>query len=472
MLACAVPGVVTAAVDTTIATDKALHTAREYLALPADRRAALEAELDAYRGPLDPVLQALRPAPGMAESRKGEIRNEPFMAPGLRARYPDDLLFFYVPHRYDSSTPSGLLVFLHGGDGNTPREKAGSIVSRPKDDPRSYGLRRHIEQAPFITVAPSAPLRNTGQRWNVPEADAYIAAVIEECAYRFNIDANRVFLGGHSMGGYGAYHLSQRLSDRFAGCLLSAGAWRIADFRSLAGTGVFLIHGANDTAPGASPVPGQGTRQQAWTGVSFARAAVELMKRDGVEHVYREHDGGHAFSDGGDGMEAFVRWAATRTRNPLPARVVALSPRGSWLFDPVTPTPHSYWIDIDEIGEGTIDYDMIQLVGPNIAKTTAELLCQGYTLAKTRLRGGRVEAVNRGNNLIEVRTENVPSFSLWLHPRMVDFSRPVIVSVNGSEEEHLARPSLLAALRSFERNHDWGLVYQARIAIGPNPAKK
>jgi len=156
-------------------------------------------------------------------------------------------------------------------------------------------------------VAPSAPWdQECHKRWNLPEADEYISAVIRECEHRFNIDGNRIFLGGHSMGGFGAYHLCQRLNDRIAGGLLSAGAWKTSDFRCLAGTGVFIVHGRNDTAPGASPVKGQGTRENEWTGVSFARGAVERMKRDGCGCVYHEHGGGHAFRDGKDGMSALA----------------------------------------------------------------------------------------------------------------------------------------------------------------------
>jgi predicted esterase len=450
----------------TMTCEQAVQSVRQYLSLSADERRTAREALGEYRGPIEPVVEALSPVSPRAESRKGEIRAAHFTAPGLREKYPDDLLYFFVPDRYNPAEPFGLLIFMHGGDGRSPRERAGVIVSSPDDDSSSYRLRPHIEDAAFITVAPSAPLRKTGQRWNVPQADAYIAAVIEECAHRFYVDGNRVFLGGHSMGGYGAYHLSQRLNDRIAGCLLSAGAWKVADFRSLAGTGVSLIHGANDTAPGASPVPGQGTRQNAWTGVSFARAAVELMKRDGIEHVYHEHSGGHAFRDGKDGMAVFIRWTGSQTRNPFPKRVVAVSPRGSWLLEPVTPTPHSYWVSINEVGPEAIEYDSIRLIGPNIAKTAEDLTKQGYALGKTLLPGGRVDAVLKVNNVIEVKTENVRSFSLWLHPKMVDLARPVTVVWNGAPSDHVVSPSLLDALRSYERRRDWGLIYHAELVIG------
>jgi poly(3-hydroxybutyrate) depolymerase len=438
---------------------------KRYLALPADQRAALENRLKAYSGSIQPVIEALKP-PTCRETRSGEIIKEHFTAPGLLKRYPEELLYFFVPESYDAAKPFGLLIFMHGGDKSTPREKAGVIVSSPDNDPGSYGLRPRIEKASLITVAPSAPRKGGGgKRWNVPEADGYIAAVIEECQYRFNIELHRVLLGGHSMGAFGAYHLCQRLNDRIAGGLLSAGSWNASDFRCLTGTGVFLIHGKNDTAPGASPVKGQLTRQAQWTGVAFARAAVELMKRDHIPHDYHEHGGGHAFKDGDEGLAEFIRLSESWRRSPFPKRVVAVSPRGSGHIKPTTATPHTYWLSINKLARGKIAYDSILLSGPNVAKNADDLQKQGYTLGRTRRAGGRIEAALRGENSFELKTENVLSFSLWLHPEMIDFSRPVSVIVNGKRREFAVKASLLDAIRSYERKGDWGLIYHAELVI-------
>jgi predicted esterase len=444
--------------------------AREYLAASPKQRKSLETRLLAYSGAIEPVIEELRSSVSpMGEVHRGEFGAEHFIAPSLREHYSNDLLYFFVPENYDPYKPIGLFIFLHGGDANTTRESTARILSRPEENSSSYGLRAFIEKAPFITVVPSAPWNEKcHKRWNLPEADDYITAVIDECRYRFNIDSDRLLLGGHSMGGFGAYHLGQRMADRFAGILFSAGAWNIADFHCLIGTGIFILHGANDCAPGASPVKSQGTRLHDWTGVSFARGASELMRRDNIEHIYREHKGTHAFADGGEYLHEFISFATKRRRNPFTKHVVAMTPRGSWLIKPVTATPHLYWVSIDETDAGTIEYDTIILKGPNIALSEADLQKQSYTLGKAQQQGGRVEANLRVNNLIEVRTEHVRRFSLWLHPNMVDFSKPIIVLVNGIKGEYTVRPSLLAALRSYERQKDWGLIYYAEIIIDQN----
>lgn len=444
------------------------RAARQYLKLPRNERDALKPFLRDYRENIESVIEKLRPAPGQADTRRGEIRHQHFSAPGLRKKHPDDLLYFYVPEGYDHLKPFGLLIFMHGGDGDSPREKAGVVISRIEEDSASYGFRPIIEKASFITVAPSAPIQGDGKRWNIPEADDYISSVIHECTYRFNIDRDHIVLGGHSMGAFGSYHLGQRLNDRLAGVLFSAGAWQISDFRSLANTGVFIIHGRNDTAPGASPLKSQGTRRNAWTGVSFSRAASELMTRDGINHTYREHDGGHAFADGREGAVEFVRRVARWRRNPFPKHLVVSSPRGSGLINPIAPSPHSYWLTINKTGLGLIGCDSIELTGPDVAKNLEDLSLQGYRLARAVIPGGRVEATLKGGNMIDARAENVESFSIWLHPQMVDFMRPISIVVNGAKTEHKVQPSLLDALRSYDRRGDWGLIYHAELVMTVN----
>jgi hypothetical protein len=79
---------------------------------------------------------------------------------------------------------------------------------------------------------------------------------------------------------------------------------------------------------------------------------------------------------------------------------------------------------------------------------------------------GIVEAVNRQNNYFECFAKNVKAFTIWLHPAMADFSKPLRVSVNGQVQEFKnLSPSLLTAVQSYERRKDRGLIYPCRIDI-------
>ena len=140
-------------------------------------------------------------------------------------------VYWYVPDGIDLSRPAALFVFLHGGSTNSPDTAPGNYFSDEKQ-----WLMPDITNAPFIVVAPSAPPAPDGSRWNRDGVSKVIDATIAAAQRKFKIDPDRIFLGGHSMGGYGAYHLGQILADRFAGVWISAGGWWEADYRSFLGT--------------------------------------------------------------------------------------------------------------------------------------------------------------------------------------------------------------------------------------------
>ena len=80
--------------------------------------------------------------------------------------------------------------------------------------------------------------------------------------------------------------------------------------------------------------------------------------------------------------------------------------------------------------------------------------------------GALIDAVNLGDNRLAVTTTNVARLTLWLHPKMVDFARPIQVTLNGRPwfDGHVA-PTLPTLLDSFERRRDWGLVYPAKVTL-------
>ena len=348
---------------------------------------------------------------------------EPFFLPA----YPEYPVYLHVPEGLDLGTPVPLFFFMHGGDRNSPVDAPFKTYLDPEKGPL-YPL---VKTAPFVTVAPSAPFAKDGKRWNYPGSTAYIEAVIAAVRERVNADADRIIFGGHSMGGFGAYHNGTLLADRFSCILLSAGAWLETDFRAFLGTPVFILHGRYDCAANyreTHPEP----RHHDWCGLSFARAAHELMLRDNVPHVYHEHDGGHglrwepakmAFLD-------FISYAMQFRRDPYPRRCAVISPGGS--ADP-TLEEHlaSRYLRIDGTLPGTVELDKIVLTGPNIAWTVEELRAQSYRLAKAPHPGARLLAENLGDNRFSVTAENVARFTLFLAPAMADLEKEIEITVNG-----------------------------------------
>ena len=338
-------------------------------------------------------------------------------------------VYYYVPDGIDLSRPAPLLVFLHGGDASSPDDAPGAYFGDEKQ-----WLAPDIASAPFIVAAPSAPPAVDGSRWNRDGVSKLIDATIAAAERKFKVDPDRIFLGGHSMGCYGAYHLGQILADRFAGVWCSAGAWWEADFRAFLGTPVYIQHGALDCSPRPGYSGGHDTpRHHDWCGVSFARAAHELMSRHGVDHVYDEHGGGHslAFPEAKAAMRRFFKWSADKRRNPYARRVALVTPCGTRHPD-VERVTRSRWLEIVETAGGDVEVDAIELHGPNIAATDDDLKLQTYSLARRKWNdAARVVAENLGGNRFRVEAENAKAFRIYLAPPMGDLSKPFSVDFPG-----------------------------------------
>lgn len=364
----------------------------------------------------------------MTEKYRFQNENTRLVEPWFMEKYPDRPVYALVPERYNPEKPIGLFLFMHGGDTDSPPTTPNFYV---KDD--GGALRPHIDDIPFITVAPAALPAVDGKRWNRHAVVQYVCDVIDDACTRFNIDRDRIILGGHSMGGFGAYHLAPVLADKVAGLWLSAGAWQQEDFRGCLGTPVYLMHAKWDCAynyRGGHKCP----RHHDWCGVSFARGAHELMLEYDVDHVYDEHTGGHGLNWEPTQLafQRFLRWAQRQKRNPYASRCAVITPNGS--CDPdLEVCRASRWLEVTGTAAGTVKLDKIVLTGPNMAWNADELAMQSFYLTKAEHEGFRLIGENLGDNTFAFQAENITAFKLYLHSKMADLSKPVKLLVNNVE---------------------------------------
>ena len=126
-------------------------------------------------------------------------------------------LELFLPDNYDSTmAPTGLVVYLHGGGGT------GVIPA---------GFQAGLNERNWIAVAPDGRqwgLADLGCNWrtsagyvdsddpNVGPGEQDILDAVDWAMANFSIDADRVYLTGHSMGGRGAYIIGLKNPDRFA----------------------------------------------------------------------------------------------------------------------------------------------------------------------------------------------------------------------------------------------------------------
>jgi predicted esterase len=436
--------------------ETAIGFARQYLASqdPQDRR-RLAAELAKYEGDPEPVLNRLSAQDHQRQS-PGYHPNEHFKTSVLRRKHPDELLYFVVPETYRSDSAAGLIVFMHGGGKKTSSRAPRVYMDYADDDtpPNKSLLGDLFAATGMIAVGPSALEGNTSRRWCVRDSDEYLADVIAECKSRFNIDPDRVFLMGHSMGGFGAYHHIQRQPDRFAAVIASSGSWSLARWPVIQGTPLCIVHGVYDARDHVRPH---------FTDIDYARWTDKLLTEQKLDHVYLEHDGKHAVGYARTKLAEFFKSAGSLRRDPYYPHVALASPAGfkeSFCF----PVRHNRWLTLDKATDGSIVYDAL------LARDTRDFSTWHLEHRKIRRQGAAIEAVNRGDNTIAVTSENVARFTVWLHPRMIDVTKSVVILVNGKQQfSGKLRPSLTTALESYLRREDWGLVYPIKVELTVTP---
>jgi predicted peptidase len=199
----------------------------------------------------------------------------------------------YLQYWPDTDAPAPLVIFLHGAG-----ERGDDLDLLTVHGPPKQAMAG--EQLPFGLVAPQCP----EDSWWTWQAEAVLALLDETLATR-NVDPDRVYLTGLSMGGMGTWDIAARYPQRFAAILPicgSSGRWFA---RRLATMPIWAFHNADDPA-----VPVEGTTEMV--------AAVE--QAGGTPRMTVNPTGGHdAWTAAYDDPEVYAWLLRQRRGRPAQA---------------------------------------------------------------------------------------------------------------------------------------------------------
>jgi len=214
----------------------------------------------------------------------------------------------YVPAEYTPEQAWPMIVFLHGagerGDDGLIQTEVGL----------GDAIRRHADRFPAIVLFPQCPAE---KYWNSTEA--HLDALMEQARERYNINENRVYLTGLSMGGYGCWTWGAAHAERWAAMIPICGGGEPNDLKSLtkepipkeayppmkervlalAKLPIWTFHGLEDDV-----VPPFRTKQM-----------VRMIEREGGEIKHTEYKGvGHASWERAYADEDVIRWLFEQQR--------------------------------------------------------------------------------------------------------------------------------------------------------------
>ena len=325
----------------------------------------------------------------------------------------------FVPPAYEPDVALPLVVCLHGAGftGDSYLERWAARLGES-----------HVLACPTSMAG----------TWWTRLSEELVFATIRSVRARYRVDPDRIYLTGMSNGGIGAWIIGMHHAPRFAAVAPMASG--IDDvlypfLENLRNTSLYVIHGAKDQI---MPV---------W----LSRNVTNELARIGIAFTYREHEwshphaGGHFFPR--QELPALVEWFDRQRRAPYPRRVTVVRD-ASHLMD-------FGWVRIDATDR--------------IAMFSEQLIDHHGGLIKNKVYAKLAVEVKDGNH-IEVNTDRVRRYTLFLNDALLDFSEPVTVVTDGRTSFHgPVTPRVETLLRDARRRQDVDRLFPAQLTIDVLP---
>jgi predicted esterase len=206
------------------------------------------------------ILDALEKGRDPFAARRGDMRK------AYRSAVDQTLQPYrlFVPARYEPAKPAALVVALHGmgGDENSMFEAYAEGA-----------LKREAERLGFFAVCPKG--RDSASMYR-GAAERDVLDVIAEVRRDYRIDPDRIYLMGHSMGGFGSWSVAMNHPGLFAALGPFSGGGNPAGMDKIKHIPQYVVHGDNDKT----------------VSVRMSRVMVEAAKKTGAKVVYVEVPGG------------------------------------------------------------------------------------------------------------------------------------------------------------------------------------
>lgn len=142
----------------------------------------------------------------------------------------------YLPKIYNASEKWPLILSLHGSG-----ERGADITAVKR-----WGIHKVLKEndkLPFVVVSPQLP---EGEMWEMKIN--LLSDLLDKIESNYNIDSDRLYLTGYSLGGYGTWNFAILKPERFAAIVpISGGAISPQRAQRLDKLPIWVAHGDSDT---------------------------------------------------------------------------------------------------------------------------------------------------------------------------------------------------------------------------------
>lgn len=138
---------------------------------------------------------------------------------------------FWLAEPEDTTEAKPVVIFLHGS----------SLCGNNLEKVKRYGTIDAIERGREIDAYVIAP-QNPGGSWQ-PEK---IMEILEWVEANYNVDSNKVYVLGMSLGGYGTLDFTATYPDKVAAAMAMCGGSTVKDVTCLNDVPLWIVHGIAD----------------------------------------------------------------------------------------------------------------------------------------------------------------------------------------------------------------------------------
>jgi poly(3-hydroxybutyrate) depolymerase len=395
----------------------------------AEKRAA---RVVAAGAAFDDVLSRLKVGRSYGAERSGRLE----LPTTVRQQHLDNVA--EVPDEYAPAKRWALRVSLHGG--------VGREVPQPGETMRP--LTNRIPGAPEIVLHPRAWAET---EWWKKDAVDNIYTLVDRLKRRYNIDERRIYLTGISDGGTGTYFFAMRSATVWAACLPLNGHPSVlanpdtgVDGELFAGNLVNCpLHAVN------------GGRDRLYPAASVA-PLIDMFKRGGIPILWQVYpEANHDTSWWSDERARYEAFLAEHPRVPHPEKV-------SWETERTDRYNRFRWLIVDRLGKraGDVPLPDVNDFAPDTVNGPVRV-----SLFERDKPSGRVDAARSGN-AFQVKTRGVQAFTLLLSPDVIDFDKPVQVTVNGRQAfAGMVKRDVATLLTWAARDNDRTMLYGAELHV-------
>jgi hypothetical protein len=313
--------------------------------------------------------------------------------------------FIGIPKGYDRKTAWPLVVML---------PSATAFASNPKPDADAvtalYTGWINDELAKHPDAVVMMPLLNLSEGWGPSYGGMNtVMQAMQHVTHRVNVDPARVALIGFDMSAHSVWNLGLHYTTYFAVLNPFAGSaaadWQRTRLMNLRNTYVVAWHDVDDLA----------------IKVNFSRTLIGVLRKFKYDVDYDETNHvGH--TPNADIVERAYQKVRARSRDLYPKEVSIQSNRPDTLFNRLD------WVQMYQAFTPGPDTKLLFRHGGGAMIVTQNTMSIQAKIA---------------DNKIDAKTDNVESMRFYLNDQMIDFSKPVSLSINGKVRfEGMLKPNL------------------------------